>query len=90
MAAGNPRLWRGPRQCFVVFKSATPGAQPASASVICFDADGLDWPMLVRGDKIHLLPKARFAERNGTVTEKRRYLIAREIVEVLRLPIHRR
>jgi hypothetical protein len=36
-----------------------------------------------------MLPKARFQERKGRVTEERRYRIARKLVEVLRLPIHR-
>ncbi len=52
--------------------------------------DGLDWKTLVRCDKIYLLPKEQFKERKGSVTEERRYLVARKIVEVLRLPIHRR
>ena len=52
-------------------------------------SDGLDWKTLVRCDRIHLLPKARFQEQRGAVTEERRYIIARKLVEVLRLPIHR-
>jgi mRNA-degrading endonuclease toxin of MazEF toxin-antitoxin module len=52
-------------------------------------ADGLDWKTMVRCDRIHLLPKAGFQERKGTVTPDRRHLIARKIVEILRLPIHR-
>lgn len=54
------------------------------------EADGLAWKTMVRCDRIHLLPKAQFAERKGSVTYERRHLIARKIVEVLRLPIHRR
>lgn len=54
------------------------------------EADGLDWKTLVRCDKIHLLPKALFDTKKGSVTEERRHLIARKLVEVLRLPIHRR
>ena len=54
------------------------------------EADGLDWLTLVRCDKIHLLPKSRFDDKKGHVTEERRHLIARKMVEVLRLPIHRR
>ena len=53
------------------------------------EADGLDWKTMVRCDRIHLLPKARFDDRKGSVTAERRHLIARKIVEVLRLPIHR-
>jgi len=54
------------------------------------EADGLDWKTMVRCDRIYLLPKAQFDDRKGSVTETRRHLIARKIVEVLRLPIHRR
>jgi mRNA-degrading endonuclease toxin of MazEF toxin-antitoxin module len=53
-------------------------------------ADGLDWKTIVRCDKIYLLPKAQFDDRKGSVSEERRHLIARKIVEVLRLPIYRR
>ncbi len=63
---------------------------PKSTEEILDEADGLDWPTLVRCDKIHLLPKVRFDDQEGNVTEERRYLIARKMVEVLRLPIHRR
>jgi mRNA-degrading endonuclease toxin of MazEF toxin-antitoxin module len=54
------------------------------------EADGLDWKTMVRCDKIHLLSKTSFDDKKGNVTEERRHLIARKIVEVLRLPIHRR
>ena len=63
---------------------------PKTTEEMLDEADGLDWPTLVRCDKIHLLPKARYADRKGHVTEERRHLIARKIVEVLRLPLHRR
>jgi len=53
------------------------------------EADGLDWKTMVRCDRIYLLPKAQFQERKGNVTQDRRHLIARKIVEVLRLPISR-
>jgi mRNA-degrading endonuclease toxin of MazEF toxin-antitoxin module len=54
------------------------------------ETDGLDWKTLVRCDKIHLLPKTSFDDHKGSVSDERRYLIARKLVEVLRLPIHRR
>jgi len=54
------------------------------------EADGLDWKTMVRCDRIHLLPKAHFDDKKGNVTAERRHLIARKIVEVLRLPIHHR
>jgi len=63
---------------------------PKPTEEILDEADGLDWKTLVRCDRIYLLPKARFDGRKGSVTEDRRHLIARKIVEVLRLPIHRR
>ena len=54
------------------------------------EADGLDWKTMVRCDRIYLLPKAQFADRKGSVSQERRHLIARKMIEVLRLPIHRR
>ncbi len=51
--------------------------------------DGLEWKTLVRCDRIHLLPKDRFQEKKGIVSEERRHVIARKIVEVLRLPLWR-
>jgi len=64
--------------------------RPAKATEEILDeADGLDWKTMVRCDKIHLLSKAQFQERKGTVTDERRHFIARKIVEALRLPIHR-
>ena len=54
------------------------------------ESDGLDWKTMVRCDRIHLHPKDKFQERKGSVTEERRHFITRKIVEVLRLPIHRR
>ena len=54
------------------------------------EADGLDWKTVVRCDRIYLLSKSQFDDRKGNVTEERQHLIARKIVEALRLPIHRR
>jgi mRNA-degrading endonuclease toxin of MazEF toxin-antitoxin module len=70
--------------------SAKMNRAPKTTEEILEEAGGLDWKMMVRCDKIHLLPKARFDDQKGNVTEGRRYLIARKMVEVLRLPIHRR
>ena len=61
-----------------------------STEEVLDEADGLDWKTMLRCDKIHLLPKSRFDDKKGSVTEERRSLIARKIVEVFRLPIHRR
>lgn len=54
------------------------------------EADGLDWKTFVRCDRIHLLPKADFDEAKGSVNRERRHLIARKIVEALRLPLYRK
>ncbi len=70
--------------------SAKVSREPKTTEEILDQADGLDWRTMVRCDKIHLLPKARFDDKKGSVTEERRHQIARKIVEVLRLPIHRR
>ena len=53
------------------------------------ESDGLDWKTLVRCDKMYLLPKVRFEDQRGTVTEERRRMIGRKIVEVFRLPLSR-
>jgi mRNA-degrading endonuclease toxin of MazEF toxin-antitoxin module len=70
--------------------SAKVNRSPKITEEVLDEADGLDWKTMVRCDRIHLLPKSHFDDRKGHVTEERRYLIARKIVEVLRLPIHRR
>lgn len=70
--------------------SARVNRGPKPTEEILDEADGLDWKTMVRCDRVYLLPKARFEEMKGNVTEERRHLIARKIVEVLRLPIHRR
>jgi mRNA-degrading endonuclease toxin of MazEF toxin-antitoxin module len=70
--------------------SARVNRQPKATEEVLDETDGLDWKTMVRCDKIHLLPKARFDDRKGNVTEERRYLIARKMVEVLRLPLHRK
>jgi mRNA-degrading endonuclease toxin of MazEF toxin-antitoxin module len=70
--------------------SAKVGRGPKTTEEVLDEADGLDWKTMVRCDRIHLLPKARFEDRKGNVTEERRHLIARKMVEVLRLPLHRK
>src|ERR1017187_100139 len=70
--------------------SAKVNRSAKSTEEIVDETDGLDWKTMVRCDKIHLLPKARFDDQKGRVTEERRQLIARKMVEVLRLPLHRR
>jgi len=70
--------------------SAKVNRGPKTTEEVLDEADGLDWKTLVRCDKIHLLPKARFDDQKGCVTVDRRRLIARKMVEVLRLPIHGR
>jgi mRNA-degrading endonuclease toxin of MazEF toxin-antitoxin module len=70
--------------------SAKVNREPKNTEEVLDEADGLDWMTMVRCDRIHLLPKARFDDRKGSVTEERRHLIARRMIEVLRLPIHRK
>jgi mRNA-degrading endonuclease toxin of MazEF toxin-antitoxin module len=70
--------------------SARVNRGPKITEEVLDEADGLDWKTMVRCDKIHLLPKAGFDDLKGRVSEERRHLIARKIVEVFRLPIHRR
>ena len=70
--------------------SAKVNREPKTTEEVLDEADGLDWKTMVRCDRIHLLPKARFDDRKGNVTEERRYLIARKMVEVLRLPLYRK
>jgi mRNA-degrading endonuclease toxin of MazEF toxin-antitoxin module len=70
--------------------SAKVNREPKATEEVLDEADGLDWKTMVRCDRIHLLPKARFDDRKGTVTEERRCRIARKMIEVLRLPIHRK
>ncbi len=70
--------------------SAKVNRPPKSNEELLDEADGLDWQTMVRCDRIYLLRKAQFDDRKGNITEERRHLIARKIVEVFRLPIHRR
>lgn len=73
----------------LICTSARINRGPKTTEEALDEADGLDWKTVVRCDKIHLLPKARFDDRKGAVTEERRYRIARKIIEVLRLPLYR-
>ncbi len=70
--------------------SARVNRMPKPTEETLDEADGLDWKTMVRCDRIYLLAKAQFEERKGNVTEERRHLISRKLVEVLRLPLHRR
>lgn len=74
----------------LICTSAKVNRPPKSTEETIDEADGLDWKTMVRCDKIHLLPKSHFDNQKGKVTEERRYLIARKMVEVFRFPIHRR
>src|SRR2546427_7245353 len=69
--------------------SAKANRGPKPTEEVLDENDGLDWKTMVRCDRIYLLPKARFVEKKGNVSEERRCLISRKIIEVLRLPIHR-
>lgn len=70
--------------------SAKVNRGPKATEEVLDNADGLDWKTMVRCDRIYLLPKSQFDDQKGTVSEERRSLIARKIIEVLRLPIHRK
>src|SRR5437667_11989097 len=70
--------------------SAKVNRGPKLTEEVLDESDGFDWKTMVRCDRIYLLPKSRFDDRKGNVTEDRRHLIARKIVEVLRLPLHRK
>jgi mRNA-degrading endonuclease toxin of MazEF toxin-antitoxin module len=73
----------------LICTSAQVNRGPKSVEEVLDVADGLDWKTMVRCDRIYLLPKAAFGEKKGSVSRDRRHFIARKIVEVLRLPIHR-
>jgi mRNA-degrading endonuclease toxin of MazEF toxin-antitoxin module len=60
---------------------------PKSTEIILDESDGLDWKTAVRCDVIYLLEKTGFREVRGSVTSLRRRVIARKIVECLRLPL---
>jgi len=70
--------------------SARVNRGPKMTEEVLDEADGLDWKTMVRCDKIYLLPKSGFDDRKGNVTGERRYMIARKMIEVLRLPIYRK
>ncbi|MCE0497469.1 MAG: type II toxin-antitoxin system PemK/MazF family toxin [Methylacidiphilales bacterium] len=55
--------------------------------IILDESDGLDWKTAVRCDVIYLLEKSGFREMRGSVAPLRRKLVARKIVECLRLPL---
>jgi mRNA-degrading endonuclease toxin of MazEF toxin-antitoxin module len=70
--------------------SAEVNRAPKVTEEVLDQADGLNWKTMVRCDRIYLLPKNQFDDTKGCVSEERRHLIGRKIVEVFRLPIHRR
>jgi len=70
--------------------SAWVNREPKTTEEVLDEADGLDWRTMVRCDCIHLLPRERFEDYKGRVSEERRHLIARKMMEALRLPLYRR
>ena len=60
---------------------------PKANEIILDESDGLDWKTAVRCDVIYLLEKSGFREMRGMVAPLRRKLVARKIVECLRLPL---
>ena len=71
----------------LICTSARLNRETKKHEVILNAADGLDWKTAVCCDVVYLLPKAEFRERRGKVGPLRRVLIARKIVETLRLPM---
>ena len=69
--------------------SAKVNRPPKPTEEVLDEADGLDWKTMVRCDRIYLLPKSQFNDKKGNISAERRHLVARKLVEVLRLPIHR-
>jgi len=69
--------------------SAQVNRGPKLTEEVLDEADGLNWKTLVRCDRIHLLAKAEFQEPKGFVSFQRRHLIAKKIVQIFRLPVHR-
>ena len=67
--------------------SAKVNRNPKLTEVMLDEGDGLDWKTLVRCDRIYLLPKSQFQDSKGSVTRERRSMMARKLIEVLRLPI---
>lgn len=74
----------------LICTSAKVNREPKVTEEVLDKADGLDWKTMVCCDRIYLLLKDKFDDQKGNVTDERRYLIARKMIEVLRLPIHRR
>ena len=74
----------------LICTSAQANRAPKLNEEVLDENDGLDWKTMVRCDRIYLLAKDKFESRNGHVGDERRHLIARKLIEVLRLPIHRR
>lgn len=67
--------------------SAKLNREPRKNEIILDESDGLDWKTAVRCDVIYMLEKAGFREARGMVTPLRRKVIARKMVECLRLPL---
>ncbi len=64
--------------------------EPKATGEVLAVADGLDWKTMLRCNRIYLLPKERFDDQKGSLNDERRHLFARKMMEVLRLPIHRK
>ena len=73
----------------LICTSAQVNRGPKLTEEVLDEADGLEWKTMVRCDRIYLLPKAKFDNRVGSVTPQRRSVLARKLVEVFRLPLHR-
>jgi hypothetical protein len=71
----------------LICTSAKLNRGPKKNEIILDESDGLDWKTSVRCDVIYLLEKSRFREMRGEVTQLRRKVITRKVVECLRLPL---
>jgi hypothetical protein len=71
----------------LICTSAKLNRGPKATEVVLDESDGLDWKTGVRCDVVYLLPKEAFRGIRGEVTPLRRRLIARKLIECLRLPL---
>lgn len=62
------------------------GRDPKKHEIFLDERDGLEWKTAVRCDYFYALPKSKFMDCRGAVSEARRKIIVRKIIECLRLP----
>ncbi len=69
----------------LICKSLRPSAPALPIEVVLDQADGLEWPTVVRCDVVHYLAKQRFGARLGCVSIPRRRAIAKCLISCFRL-----